>query len=131
MLEKIIQYLQGCPSLTGKTILPDFLSDEVGSVSVQVMSCDPVIKSYADGATLRQFVFAIFVREGLHETEAQKVITFFEEVETWLIGGVPLLKDGQSAVKFEVIKSGALEERDYHGRHYGMTGRLIYYQKGE
>ena len=125
MLKQVIDYLQKCPFFENTIIGQDFLGEEDGSVSVQMVACNPVVQQYADGATLRQFTFAVLVRL-YNGTDAEH---YFERVSEWFLQGVPQLKDGRCAQRFEIVKSSAVQDREYGSVCYEMTWRLLYYQR--
>ena len=131
MLKVITDFLKECPQLSQFNLSADFLHEECGAVSVQGMTCEPVIGQYADGASLRQFVFAVLLRADTESLAEGKPEAFFSAVESWLSVSVPRLEDGKTAQRFETIKTGALAEHYYGGVRYSAVFRLIYYQKGE
>ena len=127
MLKQVTDYLQKCPFFIDTVIGRDYLGENIGAVSVHGGTRDPVVQRYADGATLRQFVFEVLIRSD----ERLDLEHFFDAVTEWFSQGVPLLGDGQCAQRFEIVKSGAVQDRDYSSIRYGMTWRLLYYQRGE
>ena len=109
MLKQVTDCLQKCPFFAKTVIGQDYLGESIGAVSVQGISCEPVVQQYADGATLQQFMFAVLVRldEGIDAEQ------YFDIVAEWFSQEVPLLEDGQCAQRFEMVKSGAVQDRDY------------------
>ena len=126
MLKQVTDCLQKCPFFAKTVIGQTDLGEGIGAVSVQGVSCEPVVQQYADGATLRQFMFEVLIRLN-DDTDAEQ---YFNVVAEWFSQNVPLLEDGQCAQRFEMVKSGAVQDRDYSSIRYGMTWRLLYYQRG-
>lgn len=126
MLKRITECLQKCPFFANTVIGQDYLGENIGAVSVHGISCEPVVQRYADGATMRQFMFDVLVRLDV-STEAEP---YFDIVAEWFSQAVPLLEDGQCAQRFEIVKSAAVQDRHYSNVRYGMTCRLLYYQRG-
>lgn len=126
MLKQVTDYLQKCPFFENTVIGQDYLGEEIGAVSVQGVSCEPIVQQYADGATLRQFMFEVLVRIDA----SAEIEPYFDAVTKWFSQNVPLLEDGRCAQRFEIVKSGAVHDREYSSVRYGMTWRLLYYQRG-
>ena len=94
----------------------DFLGDDIGSMVIEAVPCDPIITEYLDGSSERQFLFVIGGREFYSEDVWQNIENsqVYETLQGWL--------DRQS-------RSGVLPELD-GGRNarYQIQCRLIFYQ---
>ena len=65
IIESIRNYISelDCMSTFENAINANFLDGEVDSFSIEEVPCNPVLKKYLDGSTLRQFQFAFCSRE--------------------------------------------------------------------
>lgn len=129
MFDVLIEFLRACPELY--FAVADFLGEDPNAVSIRAVGCDPILSRYADGGSLRQFVFAVCTREASPCAENGFPDAFFGAVDRWLQENLPILPEGQTAQRFEIVQSASVAERDYVTVRYEQTYRLVYYQKGE
>lgn len=131
MLDYIITYLKRCPLLDGVLLTADFLASSGECLGVFALGSEPVIASYADGGRLKQFVFHLAHRKSGHRDNHEMETAFYESLGVWLeqAENLPALSDGSVPQYFEVLKTGALEKRDFGSDRYGMECRLIYYSE--
>lgn len=131
MLERIIDCIRHCPFISGN-VTKDFLSHTDGAVGVQLLACEPVIQQYVDGDSLRQAVFRLSFRE-CDSKEAPDRDAVHHQITSWLENcrsSLPVLAEGQTAQRIELLKTEAQENRTFGGDCYSAEYRLIYYQKG-
>lgn len=136
MIGRIKNFLSGCPLFSDVDININFLGEEVVSGSVDNMSGEPVIKTYTDGGTLRQFLFAVSLRQRLGQ-DAQinsGAAGRLEQIGDWIEnqsnhGNLPMLDSGRSPVSLEIMKTGWLEDKNADSAKYQLQCRLVYYQE--
>ncbi len=131
MLSRITEFLQRCPYFKNRQLTTDFLGEKIGAVGLKQIACDPVLYRYADGASLRQFVFSVLVRDETYVFFEDGPEAVFEAVEEAFSKTMPLLETGQIAQRLETVKCAAMAERDYGSACYSAEYRLIYFQRGE
>lgn len=138
IIEAVRKYLQTCPLLKGGTLNVDFLPPEAATYSVDVVPVKPVLKTYMDGSSQRQFLFVLATRTYYGEFIRQQLdnLCFFEEFAEWLdkqnrTRSFPDLGDGRNARKLEVTTSGYVFAPDTDTARYQIQCRLSYFQKGE
>ena len=82
MIEKIRDYFKENVTLAEEfdNILVDFLGEDATSYSIEPIPVEPVLKSYADGGSLRQYVFQFGSREFYDDSVAQNInnLGFYE-----------------------------------------------------
>ena len=137
MIEKIRTYFKSCPYLKHNKINVDYLGEQAIGYTLDSIAAPLIIKKYAGGDTLRQFVFAFNSREphGADSEQNLQNSSFYEQLAAWLEaqsenGNLPELDENKIAQKIEVLGSGQLIQKDIASARYQIKCRLIYYQKG-
>ena len=120
-----------CPHFEGQNPEVDFLGKGIGCYSINPVDCEPIIKKYASGGSLKQFVFTISGRQDYNPENTPKNVTHFENIEKWIEESdkkniLPQLFSGKTAQKIEVISSGHLFSDDINSAGYMLKCRLIY-----
>ncbi|MBQ1414111.1 MAG: hypothetical protein IIY93_13105, partial [Clostridia bacterium] len=97
----------------------DFLGDNIGSMVIEAVPCDPIVTEYLDGSTERQYLFVIGGREFYSEEVWQGIENagVYEQLQNWLLhqtrGGVlPVLDGGREATSLSVTGSAYIQEAD-------------------
>ena len=57
IIDSIRNYIRGCPLINKGKVNVDYLGVDIGEYSIEPTPADPIIKRYADGGTLRQYLF--------------------------------------------------------------------------
>lgn len=137
VIEAVRRYLENCPLLQDGKINVDFLPEDTGAYTIDVIPTSPVIKSYLDGSTQRQFDFVIATRSYYGEHIRQQIdnIGLFEQFEEWLalqrrMRNYPELGDGRRTQKLEVTTSGYVYAPKTETARYQIQCKLTYFQKG-
>ena len=138
IIEAVRKYLQTCPLLKGGTLNVDFLPPEAATYSVDVVPVKPVLKSYMDGSSQRQFLFVLATRTYYGGMVRQQLdnLCLFEAFEQWIdrqnkTRSFPDLGDGRTVRRLEVTTSGYVFAPDTDTARYQIQCRLSYFQKGE
>ena len=63
LIENIRKYMSSCPLLDGGSINIDFLSSSNIEYTIETVPCEPVIKYFIGGSSLRQYEFILASRE--------------------------------------------------------------------
>ena len=135
--EKVREFLLLCPLLAGRKININCLGVSPGSLTIDNVAADPVIKEYCDGETLRQAVFALGVRELYDENigENLEVTKLLEDVGSWIlrqntIKNLPMFEREDMVCRgIEVTKTGHLYDTSMSSGRWQMEFRVIYRQK--
>lgn len=126
LISSVRTYLLTCPHLTaGAGLLIDTVSNVPTQYGLFVLPGNPIVESYVDGSSLRQFQFALQSVEYLSDDAArQAAIEFYETFAEWLedqsnAGVLPTLAAGKTAESIEATQSGFLFE-------FGESGTGVY-----
>lgn len=132
MVEKIRDYFLKKVSLAKEfdNILADFLGDEATSYTIEPIPIEPILKAYADGGSLNQYVFQFGSREFYDNSVAQNIDNlgfyekFQEEIETNNKNGVlPEIKGIQS---IECLNNGTIQDVQSGTAKYVIQMRITY-----
>jgi len=137
MAAVVRDYLITCPVLNGAAkVGVNFLGDRPTEYTVDTTPVSPVVKMYADGASLRQYVF-IFASKEYYSPDVLEnldLIGFYEQLADWFdaqtkANTLPDLGEGKSAVSIETLTSGYLFDAAEDNARYQIQARLKYYQE--
>ncbi len=133
IIEGVRDYILTCPYLdTLKRLNINFLDD---GYSIEEVPVDPVVKSYIDGSSERQFVFTFATRFEYNEEVKNNIDNsgFFEKFEKWLEenqsnGNLPELPEKMTASSIEINSNGYLYGIDNNMAYarYQIQLRLLY-----
>ena len=135
MMNNIKAFIGTCPVLSDVDVNINYLGENDASGAIENVSAEPIIKNYIDGATLRQFLFAIALRQDYGQDVAANsaAIAKLEQISDWIgeqdrMGILPALDGNRSSVSLEVVKTGWVEEKESNTAKYQLQCRLVYYQ---
>ena len=132
MIEKIRDYFKENVTLAEEfdNILVDFLGEDATSYSIEPIPVEPVLKSYADGGSLRQYVFQFGSREFYDDSVAQNINNlgfyeeFQEEIETNNKNGV--LPEITGIQSIECLNNGTIQDVQSGTAKYVIQMRITY-----
>lgn len=137
IIESVREYITSCPELADGNINVDFLSSEELEYTIETVPCDPIIKYYIGGSSLRQYEFILASRELFGADTAANIqnSTFYEKFANWVEANnknnvFPLLTEGRKPQKIEILTHGCLLTEDAKTAVYQIQLRLIYIQEG-
>ena len=83
IIESVREYIQNlsCLSTFNNAINVNYLADDDNSFSLEEVPCDPVLKKYIDGSSLRQYQFIFTSKEPYSEEILQNIdnSSFYED----------------------------------------------------
>ena len=131
LIEALKKFFTSCPHFQGKDLEVDFLGKDSGSYSINPVECQPIIKKYASGGSLKQFVFTISGREDYDTADTEKNTAFYETIAEWIEkcdskNILPELSNGKVSQKIEVLTPGHLFSDDIKSAGYMLKCRLVY-----
>lgn len=137
IIEDIKKYFETkCTVLGGKHININCLGKKIGSVSLKTVPCYETVKEYADGGSLKQYVFDISVRTAFDGDSAENTDTavFMEKLKNWVsfdadAQAMEFSQEKAAPLEFEVLKTHGVSYSDRSGAEHSMRLRLIYEQK--
>ena len=132
MIEKIRDYFKENVTLAEEfdNILVDFLGEDATSYSIEPIPVEPVLKSYADGGSLRQYVFQFGSREFYDDSVTQNINNlgfyeeFQEEIETNNKNGV--LPEITGIQSIECLNNGTIQDVQSGTAKYVIQMRITY-----
>ena len=133
MISKIRQYFFELGIIDGNSnINVDFLSNKPIEYVIEPIPMEPVIRQYADGSSLRQFVFQFGSREyfGADVIQNMKNTEFYEDFSALIEdnnkkGVLPKIKGIQS---IECLNNGTINEDNTDNAKYVIQMRITYYK---
>lgn len=134
IIEAIKDFIQrNCPLVSGKKIKVNCLSEKAESYTIEPVPASPIIRKYADGGSMRQYLFVFASRNYYDEDERNniKAAEFFEKFGEWIEqvtdqNNLPELSKGYTPIRLEVLSTGYLFSADATKARYQIQCRLIY-----
>ena len=137
IIKDIKKHLESsCPEFSSKKININCLGEKNGSLCLKTVPCEETIKEYADGGSLKQYVFEICLRTALDNdviSNAQNA-GFMENIQSWLCDSseaekMEFSKKGAFPIEYEVLSTHGVSHRDRSGVEHNIRARLIYEEK--
>ncbi|MGL5149056.1 MAG: chloramphenicol resistance protein [Clostridium sp.] len=138
IIEGIRNFIRTCPYLNefAKGVNVDYLDDTATSYSIEETPCEPVIKKYVNGDTIRQYDFIFCSRESYGADVLQNIENsgFYEHFAKWLedetnSGTIPLI-DGNVVKSILATTIGYAFQTDVDEARYQIQCKLIYFKEG-
>lgn len=136
IIDALEKYFIGCELLKDGALRVDYLGEKPVEYIIEVLPCDPVVKRYLGGSTVRQYLFAFGSREFYSQERLQNIqnSAFYERLADWvetrsMSGVLPELPDGMEAQQLEVVSSGYLFDGSMTNARYQIQLRLLYFKE--
>ena len=136
IIDALEKYFIGCELLKDGALRVDYLGEKPVEYTIEVLPCDPVVKRYLGGSTVRQYLFAFGSREFYSQERLQNIqnSAFYERLADWvetrsMSGVLPELPDGMEAQQLEVVSSGYLFDGSMTNARYQIQLRLLYFRE--
>lgn len=135
IIESIRSYIAQCPLLKEGKLSVDYLGQEPTEYTIDVMPTSAVLKRYADGGSLREFLFVFGSREYYGKTVLQNLENsgFYEQFALWIeeqdkVCNYPVIGEGRQVQGISVTSTGYLFDATENNARYQIQCRLLYYQ---
>lgn len=137
IIEHLSEYFGRCPPIAEGVLRADYLGSEENDFTLESVPCDPILKRYVDGSTLRQYLFIIGTRQAYGEDTLQNIANsgLCERIFAWIeamnaVSRLPTLPPGMTAQKLEGISTAYLLDEDSQSfaARYQIQCRLTYTQ---
>lgn len=137
LIAAVRQFMLKCPHLNefSKGINIDYLSDDTTSYSIEETPCNPIVKRYIDGSSIRQFEFIFASRESYGQEVLQNIenSSFYEDFSDWIeeqdkIMNYPKLDNSIEVQKIECTSTGYAFQTEVDQARYQIQLRLKYYK---
>ena len=136
IIDALEKYFIGCELLKDGALRVDYLGEKPVEYTIEVLPCDPVVKRYLGGSTVRQYLFAFGSREFYSQERLQNIqnSAFYERLADWvetksMSGVLPELPDGMEAQQLEAVSSGYLFDGSMTNARYQIQLRLLYFKE--
>ena len=136
IIDALEKYFIGCELLKDGALRVDYLGEKPVEYTIEVLPCDPVVKRYLGGSTVRQYLFAFGSREFYSQERLQNIqnSAFYELLADWvetrsMSGILPELPDGMEAQQLDVVSSGYLFDGSMTNARYQIQLRLLYFKE--
>lgn len=136
IIEGLEKYFLQCDMLKDGCLRVDFMGEKPIEYTIEVLPCDPVIRRYVNGDTVRQYLFAFGSREHYSQERLQNIqnSAFYERFSDWVedqnkSGNLPELPDGMEAQGIYVVSSGYLFGESKTSARYQIQLRLEYFKE--
>ena len=133
MIKELQNYFADCPVLGSAAVNIDYLASRDGSVTIKTLECEPIIKRYRTGGSLRQYCFQIAIRCPYRGSPAESLKNeqLCEELAEWVeeqndAENLPVLADGITAQRLEVTSGGYIIYEETNHARYQIGFRLVY-----
>lgn len=137
IIDGLTRYFIQCPLLLDGAFRIDYLGEQPVEYVIEIMTCDPIVESYIDGSSVRQYLFAFGSRESYSQDRAKNIENsgFYERFQAWVEKNnkdeiLPELPEGKEAEGIEIVSSGILLSEDKKTARYQIQLRLTYFQEG-
>lgn len=136
IIESIRDFISGCPLLKNGVLLNvDRLGDTEIEYTIDSDMCEPVLRRYTDGSSLRQFNFIFASREAYGADTLQNIANsgFYEDFADWIetqsnAGNLPILDKYRIPQYIEVLSGGYVFDTDDSTARYQIQLKLAYFQ---
>ncbi len=136
IIESLYHYLDACPLLQDGMLYVDYLGPDPVSYVIDVEPATAIVKRYANGDTVRQYLFTLGTRDYYSQDVMERIDSsgFFEEISDWLDaqnihGNLPQLSEGKEVQSIGALSTGYLYDEETNTARYQIQCGLTYYQK--
>lgn len=136
IIQALQEYLQACPLLAGARLNVDFLPSRPLEYMISPSPVDEVLRTYAHGSSLRQYVFVLASKSPVDEGVAQNLTNsgFYEKLAAWMENQTrrrtfPALPEGKTPVSIQAMSTGYLMSATGTEGQYQIQCRLVYHQE--
>lgn len=136
MIESIRDYIATCPYLAeGRILGVDRLGANPVEYTIDTVPCEPIVKRYTDGSSIRQIEVIFGSRETCGQDVLQNLVNsgFYESFSDWIeeqehCRNYPEFGKYRSAQCIAVLTNGYAFEVGEETSRYQIQLRITYYQ---
>jgi len=138
IMESIRNFMLKCPCIEDFELGlgVESLGEDEGSYSINTTPCNPIVKKYNDGSSVRQFDF-VFASKNYFGPDVMENIQncgFYEKFSEWLedstrSNDLPAMGDGKTARKLIASTTGYVFNADETSAQYQIQCKLIYFEE--
>lgn len=134
IIESVVEWFKNCPHLEDYAALTvDSVEDEISAFAIESIPCNPIVNTYTNGTTLRQYEFHLssvqaFTQEVLDAIDS---MGFFERISEWMRqcsmkDQMPILPGNRAASKIEALTHAYLADESKTKARYSIQCRFTY-----
>lgn len=136
IIEGVTNYFLNCPILKDGVFRVDALGSEPVEYAIETGLTSPIIKTYIDGSTIRQYQFNFNSREAysMDRIMAIQNESFYEDLGNWveeqsIFGNLPEMPEGCEAQAISVLAPGYLLDATMENAYYQIQFVLEYFKE--
>lgn len=136
IIEGISEYFLRCPLLKDGIFRVDALGNEPVEYAIETGLTSPVLRTYVDGSSVRQYQFNFNSRESysMDRILAIQNESFYEEFCNWVeeqnkSGNLPEMPEGCEAQAIDVLAPGFMMDATMENAHYQVQLQLRYFKE--
>ncbi len=136
---KVMEFIETCPFLKEfeqmfPVVQQDRLEENVTAYCIESTPAEPILKRYANGDTVRQYVFALCSRELYDPEENKDTSEFYEKFADWLEqctreGELPALSGAMQSKSIRATTDGYLYDNQETKCQYRIQCQFVYYKR--
>lgn len=137
---KVKEFIESCPFLEefGNATFPvvnlNLLEENPTMYSIEETPAEPIVKRFANGDTLRQYVFSLCSREMYGQVENEKTADFYEKFSDWLEDCtrgeiLPELTGQLQSKSIRATTSGYMYDNQGTHCQYRIQCQFLYYKR--
>lgn len=138
IIEGLVNYFLQCPFLKDGVFRVDALGSEPVEYALQSAVTSPVIRTYVDGSSIRQYQFNFNSREAysMDRILAIQNESFYEDFCNWVegqskSGNLPEMPEGCEAQALDVLAPGYMLDADMENAFYQVQLQLKYFKEAQ
>ena len=136
---KVKEFIEGCPFLEEfeqmfALVNMDMLNEDATTYSIESTPAEPILKTYTNGDTVRQYIFSLCSRELYGSTENEKTAEFYEKFADWLeectrSGDLPELSGKLQSRSIRATTGGYLYDNESTKCQYRIQCQFVYFKR--
>lgn len=136
IIEGLTDYFLQCPLLKAGVFRVNALGSEPVEYALESAITSPVVQTYVDGSSIRQYQFNFNSREAysMDRIMAVQAESFYEEFCNWVeeqnvIGNLPAMPEGCEAQTLTVLAPGFMLDATMENAFYQVQMNLQYFKE--
>ncbi len=136
IIEGLTDYFLQCPLLKDGVFRVNALGSEPVEYALESAITSPVVQTYVDGSSIRQYQFNFNSREAysMDRIMAVQAESFYEEFCNWVeeqnvIGNLPAMPEGCEAQTLTVLAPGFMLDATMENAFYQVQMNLQYFKE--
>lgn len=137
---KVKEFIETCSFLeefekaTFPVVNLNLLEENPTMYSIEETPADPIVKRFANGDSVRQYVFSLCSRELYGPAENEETAEFYEKFSDWLEdcsrdGDLPALSGNVESKAIRATTNGYLYDNQGTSCQYRIQCQFVYYKR--